>query len=397
MSGTISREEVSLPERFRFTPWIALALGCGFLGLSYGMGSRDPAQLWHSYLVAFLFFVSLSVGGLFFVLLQFVTRAGWSVAVRRLAEHVMGTMPVMALLAVPLASAIGVVYPWANPETVASDPLLAEKSVYLNVGFFTLRAVVYLVGWSAVGWWFRRQSLRQDDSGDLRITHRLQLAAPVALVFFGVTVTMASFDWIMSLDPYWYSTIYGVYFFAGSVVGILALVAATTLALQRLGVLRDVVSAEHLHDMGKLLFGFVAFWAYIAFSQFMLIWYANIPEETIWFAHRFEHGWGVLTWVLALGHFVIPFFFLLPRSTKRRPATLFAASIWLLAMHHLDLYWQVMPHLHGDGPVLHALDLLTFLGIGGIFLGSLGALMRSRALVPVGDPRLAESLHFEST
>lgn len=392
----ISAERVSLPADHplaRRLPRAGLVVGVLGLGLSAMFAGGAPARFFHAYLVAYVFGLTLALGGLFFVLLHHTCRAGWSTAVRRLAEHVAGTLPLFALLFVPLAFGLEELYPWARPEA-ANDPLLAAKAGWLNPGFFYLRAAIYLAIWSLLGWWFRQRSLAQDASGDPAITRRLQTLSAPAMVVFGVTLTFAGFDWVMSLDPWWYSTIFGVYLFAGSVVAIFALLALLATALRR--PLDGVVSAEHLHDIGKLLFGFVVFWAYIAFSQFMLIWYGNIPEETLWYAHRLEHGWQPVSVALAVGHFVVPFFFLLPRDVKRRPATLAAGAAWLLVMHYLDLYWLVMPALADDGFGLHPLDLLTLAGVLGLFVAALGLLMRRPALVPLRDPRLAESMSFEN-
>ncbi|HVS01782.1 MAG TPA: quinol:cytochrome C oxidoreductase [Thermoanaerobaculia bacterium] len=394
---TLDPEQVSLPAR----GWAArLPLVAGGVGVAAAagallLGAGDRAQLLHSWLVAFLFFVSLALGGLFFVLLQHLTRAGWSVVVRRLAEHVAATMPLFLLLLLPLAFGLHDLYHWSHAEAVAADPLLQHKQPWLNAPFFLTRAVAYLLLWSAMAWWLRRQSQRQDQMGAVVITRRLQRLSAPGMVLFGVTLTLASFDWIMSLDPHWYSTVFGVYFFSGSAVGIFALLIVLALALQRAGALRGVVTFEHFHDLGKLLFGFVVFWAYIAFSQFMLIWYANIPEETAFYAHRWHHGWQTLSIALAVGHFGLPFFLLLLRDVKRHRLGLWAAASWLLVMHWLDLYWLVMPALHED-PAFHLLDPLCLLAVGGLFTATLAALLRRPALVPIQDPRLAESMAFEN-
>ncbi|MFQ5790619.1 MAG: hypothetical protein ACE5JI_09115 [Acidobacteriota bacterium] len=398
-TNLVASEAAALPQANGLSRTTIITFGVGIAGLvaSYLLGRPESDQFWQSYLVSSLFFLSLGLGGLFFVLLQFVTRAGWSVVVRRQAEHVMGTVPLLALLFLPLGTALTALYPWAGSDASTVDRLLLHRRPYLNVDFFSLRSLAYLLGWSALAWWFRRQSLRQDDTQDIAITRRLQTASAPAMLFFGLTVTFASFDWIMALDPHWYSTILGVYFFAGSAVAILAFLIIEVLWLQTAGLLLNIVSYEHFHDLGKLLFGFVAFWAYIAFSQFMLIWYGNIPEETSWYAHRLQHGWTTVSWGLAVGHFVLPFFFLLPRDVKRKRATLLIGAFWLLAMHYLDLYWLVMPNFHLDGFAPHLLDITTLAGVGGVFLGTLTVLLRRSALVPLGDPRLLESLSFENT
>ncbi len=395
----LAAERVTLPAGHPLRLLVPVGGGVGALALValFALGMGRPHQLWTSYLLGFLYWVTLAVGGLFFVLVQFASRAGWSVAVRRVAEHVAGTLPLFALLFVPLALALPELFHWSDAAAVAGDPLLAGKSAYLNEPFFLVRAAVVLFAWAALGWWFRRRSLAQDAAADPRTTRLLQSVSAPALIVFAVTLTVASFDWIMSLDPHWYSTIFGVYVFAGSTVGIFALVPLLAILLERRGgPLDGVVTAEHYHDLGKLLFGFVVFWAYIGFSQYMLVWYGNLPEETIWYLHRLEHGWEAVTVALALAHFVVPFFYLLLRRTKRNRALLAAACVWLLAAHWLDLYWLVMPAVHPEGVALSLLDLLAFLGVGGLFAAALGWLLRRPAAVPVGDPRLPESLSFEN-
>lgn len=395
--------EVTLPDRHPFARalWPAAAVGVLAIAGVFFLAGGDPARVWAGYLVAFLYFLSLSLGGLFFVLVLHATRAGWGVVVRRLAEHLAATLPVFALLFVPLVFAAPALFSWFSAETVAADPLLAAKAPYLDPTFFWLRAAFYLVTWALLGWWFRRASLAQDVSADPAATRRLQMIAAPALLLFAVTLTFAAFDWIMSLDPHWYSTIFGVYFFAGSAVGIFAVLALAGMALERPaagghGPLAGLITIEHYHDLGKLLLSFVVFWAYIAFSQFMLIWYGNIPEETLWFAHRWHHGWKAASVALAVGHFVLPFFFLLLRSAKRRRPLLAAAAVWMLLAHWLDLYWLVVPAVSPEHAMPRLTDLVAFVGVGALWLAAWAALVAGRAAVPVGDPRLAESLSFEN-
>ncbi|MFQ5878265.1 MAG: hypothetical protein ACE5JH_11375 [Acidobacteriota bacterium] len=372
-------------------------MGLAGLAASFLLGSEDPRRLWLSYLVSWLFFLSVALGGLFFVPVQFLSRAAWSVVIRRAAEQVMGTLPVLAALSLPLAFGAREIYPWLSGEAAGDDPIPGSKGAYLNPGFFYLRAAVYLLSWSIAAWWMRRQSLCQDETGDPAATRRLQTASAPILVWFALTVTFATFDWIMSLDPHWFSTIIGVYFFSGCAVAIQAFLVLMVPSIQKgRGPIRNVVTAEHLHDMGKLLFAFTVFWAYIAFSQFLLIWYAAIPEETRWYAERLGEGWIGLTATLALGHFAVPFFLLLPEGAKRRRAPLLGAAVWLLAMHYLDVYWLVVPGLDGDGFRPHLLDLTTMAAVGGLFLGSLGFLLRRHAPVPIADPRLEESLTLDN-
>jgi hypothetical protein len=375
---------------------IALGIGVLALAVAFLLTLAEPARFLASYLVAFLFFLTLALGGLIFVLIQFVTRAGWSVAVRRQAENLMGTLPLFVILFLPLLLGLHHLYVWLDAEHIAHDPILLGKQSYLNAPFFVARSFVYLLSWAGLAFWLRRQSLRQDEDGDPRITRRLQNVSAPAIVWYAITLTFASFDWIMSLDPHWHSTIFGVYVFSGAFMSALAFLILHLLVFQRYGLLASIVNAEHFHDLGKLLFAFVVFWAYIAFSQFMLIWYAAIPEETAWYAHRWGHGWEYVSVLLAVGHFVLPFFLLLSRGAKRNRTVLTLATVWLLGMHYLDLYWLVMPALPAGEFSPHPVDLLTFLGVGGFFLAVLVRLAIQPALVPTRDPRLAESLSFEN-
>ena len=395
---SIPVREISIPKDhpLQRLQWAVLVAGVLFLMVSVWEGYGNAGQFFFSYLVAYLFFLSIGLGGLIFVLIQFVTRAGWSVAVRRLAEHIMGTLPLLALLAVPLVFGFGELYPWFDSQGVSTDKILQGKSAFLNPGFFYLRSLVYLLSWALIAWGFRKLSIKQDNGNAVPITRKLQAASAPAIVWFAVTVTLFSFDWIMSLDPHWYSTVFGVYFFAGCIIALLSVLILLVLLLQRFRLLANIVSEEHFHDMGKLLFGFVVFWAYIAFSQYMLIWYANIPEETIWYAHRLQHGWESVSFLLAAGHFVLPFFLLLSRNAKRNHTMLIAATLWLLAMHYVDLYWLVMPSFQSDGLHAHWLDLTTFLSVGSLVFAGLLKLMAKPLLIPVRDPRLAESLSFEN-
>ncbi|MFZ0428334.1 MAG: hypothetical protein WAO20_09470, partial [Acidobacteriota bacterium] len=247
-----------------------------------------------------------------------------------------------------------------------------------------------------MAYWFRHRSLQQDAAGDPRITRRLQNFSAPAIVLFAVTVNYAAFDWIMSLAPHWYSTIFGVYFFAGMVKSSLSTVILILLFLLRRNRLSGVVNDEHFHDLGKLLFGFIVFWAYIAFSQFMLIWYGNLPEETIWFAQRWRDGWQYASVLLAAGHFAVPFFVLISRDAKRNHRVLASVAVWMLLMHYLDLYWLAVPSIDAGALQFHLQDLLMLVGLGGLFLALLIHVSLGAALVPTRDPRLAESLSFEN-
>ncbi len=366
------------------------AIACAILG------AADPRQFFYSWLVSFLFFLSLALGALFFVLIQYATQGGWGIVLRRIGETIFATLPVLAALFLPLLLGLRDLYSWAVPGAAEHDALLRWKAPFLNVPFFLIRAAIYFGSWSFIALLYYRASRGQDVTGDPTVSARLRRFAGPALIVLALTQTFASFDWIMSLTPHWYSTIFGVYFFAGSFVGFIALLSVTAVVMRRAGLLDTVISAEHLHDVGKLLFGFTAFWAYIAFSQFLLMWYANLPEETIWYKARIEGSWMHVSLFLMAGHFVAPFFYLMGRTVKRNGATLAVGGAWLLAMHFLDLYWQVMPTLHPEGFRPSVLDAAAFVAIGGSVVAAASWLMRRQALVPLRDPRLAESLAFEN-
>jgi len=339
---------------------------------------------------------SLALGGLFFVLVHHATQAGWSVVVRRLGEQAMSALPFLALLFIPLILSRGDLFEWSHPEAVARDPLLAHKEPYFRLWFFLARNLFYFGTWSALSLWFGSRSRRQDETGDHELTRRMRRASAPSLILYALTVTFFSFDWLMSLNPHWYSTIFGLYFYSGCVMSFFAFLALATIAAKRAGLLVEVLSEEHQHDIGKLLFTFVTFWAYMAFSQYLLIWYANLPEETVFFAQRFTGSWRFTSVALALGHFIVPFFFLLPRTLKRNASALAAASVWLLLMQILDLYWLVMPNLHPAGVALSLIDPLVIFGCCGLFLAAFGSALKRQALVPLRDPRLPESLTFEN-
>jgi hypothetical protein len=365
-------------------------VGCAILGIA------NPKQFFFSWLVSFLFFLSLALGALFFVLIQYAAQGGWGIVVRRIGETIFTTIPVMAALFVPLLFGLHDLYEWTHHEAVEQDALLRWKAPYLNVPFFLIRAFLYFTIWSFIAVLYYRGSRGQDVTGDLGVSARLRRFAGPGIIVLALTQTFASVDWIMSLTPHWYSTMFGVYFFAGSFVGFIALLSVIAVAMRQAGLLDTIISPEHLHDVGKLLFAFTVFWTYIAFSQFFLVWYANLPEETAWYKARMEGSWMTVSLFLMAGHFVAPFFYLMGRAVKRKGTTLAVGGAWLLAMHFVDLYWQVMPTLHPAGFSPSLLDVAALLAVGGCFVAAASWLMRRQALVPLRDPRLAESLAFEN-
>jgi hypothetical protein len=407
-------------------PMTLFPLAVGGVGivcaLMIGFSKQDDlSAFFHSYLTSFLFLLSISLGALFFVILQHLTRAGWSVTVRRVAELIAGNLGLLALFAIPIvvvtAMGSGALYPWANHETFSHEfleksrvhemeELLHKKHAFLNPAFFALRCVFYFGVWVLLARYFLKRSTEQDVSGDPALTTRMESVSAPGMLLFALTITFAAFDLIMSLDPFWFSTIFGVYFFSGSVVGFFAFVTLAVLFLQKRGRLPGKVTVEHYHDLGKMLFAFVFFWGYIAFSQYMLIWYANLTEETGWYRLRQTGGWTGLSVALLFGHFLIPFVGLISRHAKRRVAILAFWCVWMLVFHYLDIYYLVMPQfmLRQAGwdvtlamyTTFEPLDLACLTGLGGIFVAVLVHRASGCHLLPVKDPRLEESLAFEN-
>lgn len=380
----------------------AAAFGIGILGTGATLAgvASNPGPALGSYLVAYMLLLSVALGGLFFVILHHIVGARWSVTVRRLAEGVMGTLPLFAVLFIPIVFGMKDLFMWARPEVVATDHLVQDKAGYLNTTFFLIRAVFYFAVWCLSAMYFARRSAAQDGGNGMAETKRMRAASPPALALYGLTISFAAFDWLMSLSPHWFSTIFGVYYFAGALQAILALLIILVLLLQRGGLLVGVVTVEHLHDLGKLLFGFTVFFAYIAFCQYFLIWYANIPEETFWYLERWGEWKGVSLSLVFLT-FVIPFLVLLSRSSKRNNGTLLLAATVVLVGRAVDMYWLIVPsvnHANGihAGPSLDWTTVTALIGIGGLFVGMLVHRLGKSALIPVGDPYLRNSLGHEN-
>ena len=312
-------EQVTIPPGHPWNRIPVIAASVALLGAVACaiLGAANPKQFFFSWLVSFLFFLSLALGGLFFVLIQYAAQGGWGIVLRRIGETIFATLPVMAALFLPVLLGLRDLYAWTVPGAAEHDALLRWKAPYLNVPFFLIRAALFFGIWSFIALLYYRGSRGQDATGDPAVSARLRRLAGPSIIVLALTQTFASFDWIMSLTPHWYSTMFGVYFFAGSFVGFIALLSVVVAAMRGAGLLDTVISAEHLHDVGKFLFAFTAFWAYIAFSQFFLMWYANLPEETIWYKARMEGSWLQVSLFLMAGHFGAPFFYLMGRTVKR--------------------------------------------------------------------------------
>ncbi len=355
----------------------------------------DANRFGFAYLWGFTFVWSVSLGSLFFVALHHLTRSVWSVVIRRAAEMLASPLGVIVLLFVPLVLFVHFedrfsLFPWADPEIVEGDHVLESKKPYLNAFFFSLRGFLFLGLWYAFARFFINASIKQDN---LEEGSRMRKWSAPFMIVFALTVTFASFDWLMSLEPHWFSTIFGVYVFSGMVICALSALTITVIGLRARGEL-EIVTKDHLYSLGALLFAFTCFWAYIAFSQFMLIWYGNMPEETVYFAHRAEHGWLALSILLAALRFVLPFFLLLSRGAKMNARRLVLVAAIGIAGELLDLYWLIMPQIHRDGPRLGWQELGPLLLLSGIVLLFFVRFFRRHGMAPAGDPLFDKSCAF---
>jgi hypothetical protein len=371
--------------------FLALA-ALGVVVFGFGLVTM-PDRAWASFVHNNFYFMCLGVGGAFFAAIQWLTGAMWSAPIRRVSESFTAYLPFALLMLVVLYFGIHHIYVWSHPEHVKGDILLEGKAGYLEPTFFIIRQVV------AVGVWifFARKmignSVAQDKDGNYAWTLKNRVLAPAFLALFGITFTMASFDQLMSLDPHWFSTMFGVYCFAGLFYSNLASTCLLTLFLKSKGKLEGIVNENHLHDLGKFMFAFTVFWAYIGFSQFMLIWYANLPEETMYFEHRFAHSWFYVSVFLLVGKFMTPFFLLLPRDSKRSPKMLAIVGCWMLFAQWIDVLWLVQPEFFKEGPRVGIIEIGMFLGFAGVFLTLVARFLAKHNVVAIGDPRLAESVY----
>ncbi len=394
------------PETFKTSDvggWLPLLLVAGAVGIIISLiCAFIPAlkqQFAFSWLFAFMYFFTICAGSLFWILVHHATDAEWSVVVRRILENLAGLMPVVYLYFLPLLvlGCAPLLWKWWNMPH-GMDPILDKKSGYLNHGFFIVRYVLYFALMTLVALKLKQKSTQQDVDGDPRHTILMRKFGIIGLPIFALSLTFGAVDWVMGLDYKWVSTMWGVYIFAGAAGSAMSLLVLIVTALRNNGYLKGVVTIEHYHIMGKLMLAFSIFWAYIGFSQYMLIWYANIPEETEYFIRRNISSWWYLSLFLVVGRFFIPFPLLLMQWTKKVPKVLCAVAGWIMFMQIVDLYVIIMPMLHQTGFSIAAIpiDLCALVGIGAplayLFLKALG----KHNLIPIRDPRLPESLRLSN-
>lgn len=366
----------------------------GIITLAVGF-YKNPERVWTSYLTAFFYFASLACGAMFFIAVNYAAKAGWSATIRRFAEAMTSYFSAMLVATLVLILGFKYLYTWAVPETY--HQLAHAKQIYLAPWFVTVRILFFGLG----SWFFAKlivgNSLKQDQTGDHALTHKNLSISIAYIAFFAIFFSLFSIDLLMSLLPTWYSTIFGIYCFAGAIQATMAFLAIVIVWMRNSPWISGYVTEEHQHDIGKFLKGFTVFWAYIAFSQFMLIWYANIPEETEFYIIRSLNGWMPVSFALLIFRFIVPFLALLPRSSKRNNNILVGVSLLVLAMQYVDIYWLIYPNFYDGVPKFGFWEVGMFLGFAGLFFKTMSRFMAKNSLVAVKDPRIHEALKHHVT
>lgn len=386
-------QKKELPANLTRIGWLLLIIGAALGSLAFYV---DQSRAVFSYLVSYMFLVSVGVGSVFLLALEYVAGADWSVPFRRIIEFVGFITPFLLLLAIPLLLNMQELFHWANTEAVAKDEILTGKSPYLNTQFFIIRVIVFILIWSTFYFVITRNSIKQDSTGDQKLTKiNIKLSA-IFIPVFALTISFTAIDWMMSLEPHWFSTIFGVYFFAGTVIAALAAATIFAIPLKEKGYLHPNLNDEHLFSFGALLFAFVNFWAYIAFSQYLLIWYADLPEETFWFLTRWQGSWAYFSILLIIIQFIVPYVLLLSQPAKMDPKKLKFAAVWLLFAHFFDLFWLIMPSMESmkHGYIFSWIDLVFPIASVGIVILIFTLRAKKNNLIPIGDPKLQKGLNF---
>ncbi len=382
LTNTLSRA-----ERVAFTVG---AVGCAALAIGF---FTDSGQFYQSYLMAFLFWLAPTLGSLAFVMLHQLTGGGWGFAIRRLLEAAVRNVPYMALAFLPLALGATHLYEWAHADVVAADEILQHKSAYLNLPFFFARALFYFGVWIALGWSIVHLSARYDRWLDVSALRKLKALSAGGILAYVVTMSFAAFDWGMSLEPHWFSTIYGVHFVVGQGLSTLCVAIFFAAHISKHEPFTRWYEKAHFHDLGNLMLAFVMLWAYISFSQFLIIWSGNLPEETPWYLHRTDHGWQGIALFLVAFHFFVPFSILLTRKSKRNATILAKVAVAVFLIRYADIYWLIAPAFaHGGGIHLSWMDVVAPLALGGLWLGLFVRNLRGRPLVSLQDAKLLGKL-----
>lgn len=384
-------QKKKLPSKVFNTGIFLMFIGLLGIILSY---YENPLRSAYNNIILFLFLASIGVGSLFLIGIEYLSGAVWSVPFRRIPEFLSNILIFLPIIVLPLLFNMNNIFHWLHPEILKADELLKSKAPYLNVQFFIVRVIIFLLIWIIFYLILFKNSTKQDDTKDPTLTKKNIKFSAAFMPFFAITITFTAIDWLMSLEPHWYSTIFGVYYFAGTV---LAAISSSTIAIVLLnenGYLIQGLKEDHYYSLGALLFAFVNFWAYIAFSQYLLIWYANLPEETIWFLNRWEGNWKFISIGLIFVHFVVPYFGLLSQPSKMNPKRLLFMSSWILFAHYYDLYWLSIPNFSKDSFIFSWNEISFVLFAVGILITVIYKQSNKYNLIPVGDPKLKRGIDF---
>ncbi len=385
----MSTSETS-PSGFDRLQRTALMVGVGALVLCVLTAWGNPTQFLRSYLVAFIFWISLPLGCSALLMLHHMTGGRWGFSIQRVLESGTKTFLLMAVLFLPILFRLPVLYSWADPNQVNADALLQYKHPYLNAPFFIARTVFYFAAWILITYLLTKWSRQQDEGGDPGLVRRMQNLSAPGLAIYGLTATFASVDWVMSLKPHWFSTIYGMIFMVTEALAAMSLVTFTVILLAKQKPFEGLVTPQVLHDYGNLLLTFTMLWAYLSFSQFLIIWAGNLREEIPWYMTRAKGAWVGVAVVLIIFHFAVPFLLLLSRFVKRRAQVLGWLAAGLLLMSLVDIFWLTVPAFERAGPEFHITDWLAILGMGGLWTWQFAGQLKGRPLLPLHDPRLKE-------
>lgn len=389
LQNNVEYQKKDLPKNLSQLGWVLFGAGL-ILGVIGFFADQHRAIL--NYLMAYMFILSIGIGSLLLIALEYVGGADWSVPIRRVVEFLSAIIMFLPILVLPLLFNTHGLFHWAHNDVVSTDEILKGKSPYLNETFFIIRVFAVLAIWGLFYYVLIRNSNAQDKSRDQSLTKKNIILSAIFIPFFAITITITAIDWLMSLEPHWFSTIFGVYFFSSSVVASLAAITLFVVFLKEKGYMHPKLVDDHLFSLGALQFAFINFWAYIAFSQYLLIWYANLPEENFWFLHRWENGWQYLSILLIIAHFIVPYAALLSQPAKMDPKRLKFISVWILFAHFIDLYWLVMPNVNGF--YFSLIDIVAPLLAVGVIILIFNYRAKKSNLVPIGDPKLQKGLDF---
>jgi len=369
---------------------IAFVLGAVSLILFVLGGVRDPTQFFRSYLLGYLYWIGLPLGSVAILMMHHLAGGGWGYIIRRPLEAAGRTVPVMAVLFLPMFFGFPRIYSWAQPAAVASDPVLQAKHWYLSSQSFVIRAVLYFALWFMLSYFLSKWSTEQDQSGDPKLSKKLEGLSGPGLVIYGLTVTFMSIDWAMSLEPHWFSTIYGMLFMVVQALSSMAFLIVILVWLSDTAPMGNAITPQKFNDLGNLTLTFVMLWAYLSFSQFLIIWAGNLQREIPWYTVRATGHWAGIALFLIIFHFAVPFFLLLMRAVKRNVRYLGTIAVILLVMGLVDVFWLVTPAFSREGPNPHWMDLLATIGIGGIWVAAYLTQLKARPLLPLHDPQYEE-------